>query len=622
MSHRAGPSHRPSAGIAVALATLVMMLATESHLAPVWDEGFTLLRLHRVRAWFGAMRDPAGFALGWHPEHVGPPLEDAVPPPADSQIDTRGELLTRPAIAWFWPFAREEPHGHPPFYALVALLGDALSPAGDELSRARLGTILAFSATVGGLYSFLCRYRGRWAATAAAGTFAFHPHLFALGHYAHYDALLTCLWTGSILTFARAVLPPPDAVVSPRPAGAPRWGWVLAFGVLAGGAAGTKLTGWLLPVPFVFWTVLARDRRGLATLAAGGIVAVLVLYATTPPWWTAPLSGVAAFLRSNLTRAETHPVPTMFLGKIYFTPVESLPWYNTLALTAMATPVGSLALALTGVVTTLRRSGDRLGMLVLSNLAFLLVLRALPHAPGHDGVRQFLPAFGCLSLAAGLGAARLVAWSGSLGKCLVVLALAEAAASIALMMPAPLSYFSPLCGGLPGATRLGMEPTYYWDALSDDALAWINAHTPPDRPIVFSAVTHQCFYLNSSGRLGPKPLFFPLGGAVDGYVVRNRPWSWYELDRRLIDRFGPRRVVADGQGISTRWAFTRDDVAAVLSDCRWYIVQNRPGFLSELDRRLIARFGPRRVIAAKWGVPLIWAFSRDDVAAVMPTPGG
>ena len=36
------------------------------------------------------------------------------------------------------------------------------------------------------------------------------------------------------------------------------------------------------------------------------------------------------------------------------------------------------------------------------------------------------------------------------------------------MMPVPLSYFSPIVGGLPGATALGMEPTYYWDGLDSD----------------------------------------------------------------------------------------------------------------------------------------------------------
>jgi hypothetical protein len=166
-----------------------------------------------------------------------------------------------------------------------------------------------------------------------------------------------------------------------------------------------------------------------------------------------------------------------------------------------------------------------------------------------------------------------------------------------------------------------MEPTYYWDALTDDALGWINTHTSHDRPILFSAVTHQCFYLNSSGRLKPKALFFPLAGNIDRYIVPNRSWTWYEFDHRLIDRFGSHRMIAARQDIPLGWEFSRDDIASVLSDWQWYIVQNRPGFLTGLDQQLIDRFGPRRVIAAKWGVSLVWAFSRDDVAAVMTQQG-
>ena len=54
-------------GLAVASLTLILMLATEPFLPIVWDEGFTLLRLARVRAWFHAVRDPELFATRWNP---------------------------------------------------------------------------------------------------------------------------------------------------------------------------------------------------------------------------------------------------------------------------------------------------------------------------------------------------------------------------------------------------------------------------------------------------------------------------------------------------------------------------------------------------------------------------
>jgi hypothetical protein len=139
--------------------------------------------------------------------------------------------------------------------------------------------------------------------------------------------------------------------------------------------------------------------------------------------------------------------------------------------------------------------------------------------------------------------------------------LAEGAASVALMMPVPLSYFSPVVGGLPGAARRGMEPTYYWDALSDEALGWLNSHTPPDGKVRFATNPTSWLYLQQVGKL-----------------------------RRGFLSLDP--------GSDT-----------------WYVVQNRPGAMSAADRALVARLGPQHILVAKWGVPLVWAFPFEEFAA-------
>jgi hypothetical protein len=66
-------------------------------------------------------------------------------------------------------------------------------------------------------------------------------------------------------------------------------------------------------------------------------------------------------------------------------------------------------------------------------------------------------------------------------------------------MPVPLSYYSPLVGGLPGATRLGMEPTYYWDALQPEILEWLNVHSGPGQKVRFDLKLHPL------KRLDPDP---------------------------------------------------------------------------------------------------------------------
>ena len=44
----------------------------------------------------------------------------------------------------------------------------------------------------------------------------------------------------------------------------------------------------------------------------------------------------------------------------------------------------------------------------------------------------------------------------------------------------------------------------------------------------------------------------------------------------------------------------------------WYVVQNRPGAFSPLDRALVARGHPAYVVQ-KWGVPLIWVFPFHEI---------
>jgi 4-amino-4-deoxy-L-arabinose transferase-like glycosyltransferase len=555
--------------LAVTLATLGLMVLTEPRLAIVWDEGFTLGREARIRDWFKAVANPQAFVAAWVPPAPASDLvqADGSKPPGRAEVDTRAKLFSPKVIAWFWPFAREEPHGHPPFYAIEGLIGDWLVPSWAVLPRARLGPMLAFSLTGGAIFGFVARRFGVWAGALAAASWAFQPNLFGHGHYATVDALLTSLWVGAILTFAWAV---------ERNGRSPGWGWVILFGVLCGWAADSKLTGWFLPLPFFVWSLLYRDRRGWLTLLVGGLVAVVVLFAFNPCWWVEPVSGVERFFRSNLTRGRTVPIQVEFLGKIYDTPKESLPWYNTLVWTVLVTPMGFLILGLVGAVVGVWRATSELvarptgrsssplppgpspggrgeeerqespgpfAVLAALHWGFLLALRAMPHTPGHDGVRLFLPAFGVLAVLGGLGAAVVVGQWGRWGKALVVGAIIEGIASVAVMMPVPLSYFSPVVGGLPGAASLGMEPTYFWDGLSDEAIDWLNAKTPPGRSVQFATFPTSWLYLKQTGRL--KVPLTPIDREKPKWLVlQNRPGAFRPFERELFDKGQPAFVAS------------------------------------------------------------------------------
>ena len=262
-------------------------------------------------------------------------------------------------LAWFWPFAREEPHGHPPFYALLGLVGDVLAPSWPTLPRARLGPILLFSLRAGAVFHFVVQRWGWWAAAVAAGAWVLQPNLFGHGHYATYDGVSDVRFGCS--RCSRSSRPSTATRRRCRDAQFPNWLATFTFGAILGTAMATKLTGWFLPIPFVVWAVLYRSRRAFWTLGVGLALGFGVLFLLSPPWWTEPVAGLFRFFQSNLTRGRTIPIPVQFLGTIYQTPVESLPWYNTIVWTVLVTPVGFLVLGLAGVYRSVSPDQDGAG---------------------------------------------------------------------------------------------------------------------------------------------------------------------------------------------------------------------------------------------------------------------
>ncbi len=232
---------------------------------------------------------------------------------------------------------------------------------------------------------------------------------------------------------------------------------------------------------------------------------------------------------------------------MYDTPKHSLPWYNTIVWTLFVTPVGFLAMAGVGLWAALRNwRNESVGVLIAGHWVFLMMLRAMPHTPGHDGVRLFLPAFGMLALLGGLGARWLLDRWGRWAKLAIAAAVLEGLISVAVMMPVPLSYFSPIVGGLPGAAELGMEPTYYWDALDREARRWLAANTPPGQTIAFRGFPHSWLYLRRIGEL-PRQLAPSIAASRAGWWFR----TGRARSRPKTERSWPR---ADPPSLSPSWA--------------------------------------------------------------------
>jgi 4-amino-4-deoxy-L-arabinose transferase-like glycosyltransferase len=454
-----------------------------------------------------------------------------------------------------WAFTTQI-EGHPALAGMLIATGQAVAPRwAPPLVAARLGPILFFAGACGALFYRLGRDYSLVAACAGLAALLTMPRLFAHAHLATFDGPLTAAWVLSWVAF-----------VSARDR---RWASGL-LGVALGMAMATKITGWLAPVPLVVWTLLQRDRPGARALVVALPLALAVFYLLNPPLWSEPVRGLLTFFRLNLHRGANPDlnVATQFLGELYDLD-HTLPWYNTLFWTAVTVPLGILALALVGLANAVRHfRAEPLGMLLVGQWATLMVVRALPGVPPHDGVRLFLPAFAMLAALAGLGADWVWKAINSPAKCYGLLAVLYLTAAVSLVAYAPqwLSYYNLAIGGLRGATALGMEPTYYWDALDHSVLDWLNAHTPPGDKICFAAP------------------------------------SWPNLERMR------------------RWGVLRRDYREEAPGrFVWYVVQRRPSAMSDADRWLLTHAQPAmQKSLATWGLrntPLLDVFAHPDYLA-------
>ncbi len=547
-----GSAHRPRFAVTVALAlsvvALLVLLGTSRQFDMVWDEGYTVRRERLLANWFSQVSASAE-AGQW-------------------RLAFQKRVLDR-----YWLFSRDEPHGHPPFYALLGLAGWRLSRLWLlPLGAYRFGPMLLTAATVGVIYRHLERRRGRLAGALAAVLILAMPRLFAHAHYAHYDMPMTCLWLLAQVAFVASL-------DSRR--------WALAFGVALGLCAGTKFTGLFAVVPAIAWVmfieVLPRlalrregrsgltrsSRPGLRTLLIALPVAALTLYAIQPPWWIEPLAGPWRFLASNLSRAKTQPLASVYLGRIY---EFSLPWHNTIVLTSVTTPVFVLGLGLIGIAVCLSRGRQEPWAVIWPlSWATLMICRALPNAPGHDGIRLFLPSVASLAVLAGLGAAWLSErfqprWRRAIIPLIVMATVGECLIGVVRTYPYTDSYYNVAVGGLKGAERIGFELTYYWETAGKELFAWARAQArrqPVTLSFPMDKINHEL--LREWGEIPREVQTIDLNSEPDGkpktpdyYVLQRRRGLYYPSDRWL-DQYGHPVFVIRREGVDLLRVFTSEE---------------------------------------------------------------
>ncbi len=324
-------------------------------------------------------------------------------------------------------------------------------PIGLYVRSARAAPALAFAALVGIVSLSAGRRYGRAAGVAAGLSLMMMPRVAAHGHLAALDTFVALFWTLALLLVGRAV-------ESPRPVRA------MAFaGLFWGLAILTKIHGWLLP-PLVFVWVLARlpIRRAIPGLLVWVSTGLLTFFVGWPWLWYSATERLWAYARTGVERTT---ILVQYFGSVYRdTEVPwHYPWFQTLA----TIPAGLLLFAMMGLMAGWRQRRTQVwpALILAAILLFLTVFST--RVAVYDGDRLFLPVFPLVAILAGIGFQFL--WNGAsagkLRRVILILFLLAQGAGLATTFPFGLSYYNLLVGGLPGAERLGLELTYWGDAV-------------------------------------------------------------------------------------------------------------------------------------------------------------
>jgi len=350
---------------------------------------------------------------------------------------------------------------HPPLAKLAYGIAASIRPARvSAFAAARLVSALMFAALVGLTVYATGRGFGERASWLAGSSLLLMPQVLAHAQFAALDLPVTLAW----LTVA--------VVSSVAPRG---WRGAAILGALWGIALLTKVNGVFLAGPIFIWGLASRRLRWKDVPIV--VILALVTFCLAWPWlWHDTLTRIQAYVVNKQNRWI---VPTLYFGHIYDDRYP--PWHYPLVLTVATLPLAVLVGVAIGTFVLIRERPSPTAWLAL-HLAFTLGLACLPGVPRYDGTRLFLPAFPFVAILAGVGLDRLLRVLASVpraGPALVggalLAGLGSAVVDIVRAAPCLLSSYAPQIGGLWGADRLGLEITYWGDAVTPELLTAIPA---------------------------------------------------------------------------------------------------------------------------------------------------
>jgi 4-amino-4-deoxy-L-arabinose transferase-like glycosyltransferase len=332
----------------------------------------------------------------------------------------------------------------------ILLMGGA-DPLRLYVHAGRIAPALAFALLVGLVVAAAGRRWGRAGGLAAGFALVAMPRVFGHAHLAALDTFLCLFWTLALLGAVRG-LERPRPVLAMAGAGL-AWGLALL----------TKIHAWFLAPIVLVWS-LARHRsaRTLAAVAAWGFSGLACFVVGWPWLWFQSLDRLKAYWGTGVVRSAIH---VLYFGQVYAD--RDVPWHYPWFYFAVTVPVGLHALGGVGLVRGWKgRRADPFPLVLTGSILLFLVLFST-RVPVYDGERLFLLVFPLWALVIAQGFAWLWTHFSRRRRIRLVLAAFMVAQGYGVLATHPfeLSYYNLLVGGLPGAERLGLELTYWNDAV-------------------------------------------------------------------------------------------------------------------------------------------------------------
>ncbi len=322
-----------------------------------------------------------------------------------------------------------------------------------DLDKARWAPALCYGLLTA-LVAWAASSSGRLALWSAGLLLLSLPRLFGHAHFAALELPLTLCYTAALVALM--------AAVRSRLA----YRWVVLAGAAAGLAMLTKIHGFLLlPTAAVCFARYGPKRAALST-SLYALVAGCVWFAGWPWLWYAPVAHTVSFLSSGVARATTY---VTYLGTVYAD--HEVPWHYPWVMLAASMPLPHLVLALAAALWHVYRlRADAEALVPLAGSILPLVLFSIPGVPVYDGIRLFLIVLPAVVWLMVRWLATVAARRFAGAVCLIAVACAVGWYGMVRAAPCWLSYYGELVGGLKGAVRLGLEPTYWGDAVTPGLL--------------------------------------------------------------------------------------------------------------------------------------------------------